>query len=77
MKKIEITPNEITIDEEGDLKIGDMILKIDRKECLKQPKYKSIMEIGNVKVNNIKHFNWMQKLFWNILLGIKIKDIKE
>jgi ABC-type phosphate transport system auxiliary subunit len=27
MKKIEIKPNEITINEEGDLKIGDMILK--------------------------------------------------
>lgn len=44
---------------------------------LEQPKYKSIMEIGNAKVNNIKHFNWIQKLFWSILLGIKIKDIKE
>lgn len=77
MKKIEIKPNEITINEEGDLKIGDMILKIDSKEYLEQPKYKSIMEIGNVKANNIKHFNWIQKLFWSILLGIKIKDIKE
>ena len=54
-------------------------LLIDDNETttLKQPKYKSIIEIGNVKVNNIKHFNWIQKFFWKILLGIKIKDIKE
>ena len=54
-------------------------LLIDDNETttLKQPKYKSTMEIGNVKVNNIKHFNWIQKIFWKILLGIKIRNIKE
>ena len=40
-------------------------LLIDDNETttLKQPKYKSTMEIGNVKVNNIKRFNWIQKIF--------------
>lgn len=55
----------------------DMLLKVDTKEDLKQPKYRLTMEIGNIQVNNIKHFNWLQKIFWKILLGIKIKDIKE
>ena len=67
MKEIKITPNEITINCADTLEI----------EYLEQPKHKSIMEIGNVKEYNIKHFNWIQKLLWSILLGIKIKDIKE
>lgn len=54
-----------------------LLIDDDKTTTLKQPKYKSTMEIGNVKVNNIKHFNWMQKFFWRIILGIKIKDIKE
>lgn len=67
---------KITINTDN-LNQKDLLLKIDTKESIKLPKYKSMMEIGNIKVNNTKHFNWIQKLFWRILLGIKIKDIKE
>ena len=60
-----------------DMGLWRLLIDDNETTTLKQPKYKSIIEIGNVKVNNIKHFNWIQKFFWKILLGIKIKDIKE
>ena len=41
------------------------------------PKNKSKMTIGNVVVFNIKHFNWLQKIIWRILLGIKIEDVED
>lgn len=41
------------------------------------PKYKSEMSIGSITLMNTKHFNWFQKIIWKLLLGIKIKDIKE
>ena len=40
------------------------------------PKNKSKMIIGNTVVFNIKHFNWLQKIMWKILLGIKIEDVE-
>jgi hypothetical protein len=41
------------------------------------PKYKSKMEVGNTVIMNTKHFNWLQKIIWRILLGIKIEDLEE
>ena len=54
---------------------SSMLLKIDCKEVIEVPKYKSSMIIGNMTINNIKHFNWLQKLMFKIFFGIKIKDI--
>jgi hypothetical protein len=40
-------------------------------------KYKSNLIIGNLAINNTKHFNWFHKLMWKLLLGIKIENIEE
>ena len=58
-------------------KDGDELIRIDSKEVLEITKYKSSMIIGNMKINNIKHFNWLQKLMFKIFFGIKIENIKE
>lgn len=39
-------------------------------------KYKSEMNVGDIKVMNTKHFNWINKIFWKMLLGIEIKDVE-
>lgn len=56
-------------------------LKIDENwgkfESVSLPKYKSKMTVGSMVIMNVKKFNWLQKIFWKILLGIKIEDIKE
>jgi len=44
-------------------------------DCL--PKYKSKMSVGNTVIMNTKHFNWLQKIIWRILLGIKIEDVRK
>lgn len=51
------------------------LLRIDSKYVSNTEKYKSEMIIGNITINNIKHFNWLQKLMFKMLFGIKIKDI--
>lgn len=53
------------------------LLRIDYKETLKVKEYKSSMVIGNITINNIKKFNWLQKLMFKIFFGIKIEDIQE
>lgn len=35
-------------------------------------KYQSLMIIGNITINNIKKFNWFQKLMFKLCFGIKI-----
>ena len=40
-------------------------------------KYKSIMVIGNMKISNIKKFNWFQKLMYKICFNIEIKKVGE
>ena len=56
---------------------SNVLVNIDTKKKLKMPHYKSTMEIGNIKINNIKHFNWFQKRMWNLCFGIKILTLKE
>ena len=42
------------------------------------PKPKSKIMIGsNTVIFNDRHFNWLQKKMWKMLLGIKIEDVKE
>ena len=42
------------------------------------PKPKSKIMIGsNTIVFNDRHFNWLQKKMWRLLLGIKIEDVEE
>lgn len=52
------------------------LIRIDYKETLKVKKYKSTLIIGNIRINNVKHFNWFQKLLWKVFFGIKIVDFK-
>ena len=47
------------------------------KSVLELPKYKSIVNIGTLKVATENHFNWFQKRMWNKLLGVTITDITE
>lgn len=58
-------------------KNSNTLIKIDNKETINIPKYKSTLKIGNIIVNNIKHFNCLQKRMFKIFFGIKIEDIKE
>ncbi len=51
------------------------LLRIDSRYVSNTEKYKSELIIGNITINNIKHFNWLQKLMFKIFFGIKIKDI--
>lgn len=56
---------------------SNVLIEIKPKELANERKYKSTMVIGNFTINNIKHFNWLQKLMFKIFFGIKIEDIKE
>ena len=49
---------------------GDVIIKLNENS-------KSILEIGNIKVYNIKKFNWLNRIMFKLLFGIKIKNIKD
>lgn len=49
----------------------------DDTATIKPPKNRSILHIGNAKVYNTKHFNWLNKIMFRIFFGIKIEDIKE
>ena len=55
----------------------NVLVNINTKESFKAPHYKSTMEIGNIQINNIKHFNWFQRKMWNLCFGIKIINLKE
>ena len=49
---------------------GDVIIKLNENS-------KSLLEIGNIKVYNIKKFNWLNRIMFKLVFGIKIKNIKE
>lgn len=51
------------------------LIEIDYRK--KEEKYLSTLTIGNVKVNNIKKFNWFNRLMFKLVFGIKIENIKE
>lgn len=39
-------------------------------------KYQSSMIIGNMTINNIKKFNWFQRLMYKICFNIEIKKLR-
>lgn len=67
-----IARNNIKINEYISPKMttGDVIIKLNENS-------KSILEIGNIKVYNIKKFNWINRIMFKLLFGIKIKNIKD
>lgn len=42
----------------------------------KNEKYKSKFIIGNIEINNIKKFNWFNRLMFKLFFGIKIENRK-
>jgi hypothetical protein len=50
---------------------------IAKIENIGSAEHKSKMTIGAITIYNTKHFNWLQKRMWKILLGIKIEDVEE
>lgn len=71
-KIADIARNSLKINEYISPKIttGDVIIKLNENN-------KSILEIGNIKVYNIKKFNWLNRIMFKLLFGIKIKNIKD
>ena len=70
-KIADIAKKSIKIDNYIPSKIatGDVVIKLSDNN-------KSILEIGNIKVYNIKKFNWFNRLMFKLVFGIKIKKIK-
>ena len=70
-KIAEIIKNSLKIDNSLTAKIttGDVVIKLNDNN-------KSILEIGNIKVYNIKKFNWLQRKMFKIFFGIKINNLE-
>lgn len=49
---------------------GDVVIRLNDNN-------KSILEIGNIKLYNIKKFNWFHRIMFKLVFGIKIENIKE
>lgn len=52
------------------------LIEIYLKEKLNTKNYRSKLIIGNMRINNTKHFNWVQKLMWKLFFRIQIIDIE-
>ncbi len=66
MDNIGITTSEDMISK---INTGDVVIRLNNNN-------KSILEIGNIKIYNIKKFNWFHRLMIKLVFGIKIKNIK-
>ena len=63
----DITSDEFDIQQEP-------LIEIDYRK--KEEKYHSILIIGNMKIRNIKKFNWFRRVMFKLVFGIKIENIK-
>lgn len=70
-KIAEITKASLEIDNNLITKIttGDVVIKLNDNN-------KSILKIGNIKIYNIKKFNWLQRKMFKIFFGIKINNLE-
>lgn len=70
-KIAEITKNSLKIDNSLTAKIttGDVVIRFNDNN-------KSLLEIGNIKIYNIKKFNWIQRKMFKIFFGIKINNLE-
>lgn len=48
---------------------GDTVIRLNDNN-------KSILEIGNIKIYNIKKFNWLQRKMFKVFFGIKINNLE-
>ena len=51
------------------LTTGDVVIRLNDNN-------KSLLEIGNIKIYNIKKFNWFQRKMFKIFFGIKIVNLE-
>lgn len=72
----DITSASFDLDQELYVKEQELI-RMDYKEDLKVKNYRSKLIIGNIQINNIKHFNWFQKIMWKLMFGIKIINLEK
>jgi len=71
IKIADITKSSLAINNNILTKITteDVVIKLNDNN-------KSILEIGNIKVYNIKKFNWLQRKMFKIFFGIKINNLE-
>lgn len=48
---------------------GDVVIRFNDNN-------KTLLEIGNIKIYNIKKFNWLQRKMFKIFFGIKINNLE-
>ena len=70
-KIAETTKNSLKLDNSLITKIttGDVVIKLNDNN-------KSLLEIGNIRIYNIKKFNWFQRKMFKIFFGIKIVNLE-
>ena len=63
--------NNIKLDDSLITKIttGDVVIRLNDNN-------KSLLELGNIKIYNIKKFNWLQRKMFKIFFGIKIVNLE-
>ena len=71
IKIADITKSSLAINNNILTKITteDVVIKLNDNN-------KSILEIGNIKVYNIKKFNWLQRKMFKIFFEIKINNLE-
>ncbi len=68
---IRLDENLIYKDESLTSKIttGDIVIKLNDNN-------KSILEIGNIKIYNIKRFSWLQRKMFKVFFGVEISNLE-
>lgn len=71
IKLAKITKESLKVDNSLTTKIttGDVVIRFNDNN-------KSLLEIGNIKIYNIKKFNWFQRKMFKIFFGIKINNLE-
>ena len=70
-KIAEITKNSFKLDNNltTEITTGDVVISLNDNN-------KSLLEIGNIKIYNIKNFNWLQRKMFKVFFGIKIINLE-
>lgn len=68
---IRLDENLIVEDKETIPKIttGDIVIRLTDNN-------KSILEIGNIKIYNIKRFSWIQRKMFKVFFGVEISNLE-
>ena len=70
-KIAKITKNSFKVDNNltTEITTGDVVISLNDNN-------KSLLEVGNIKIYNIKKFNWLQRKMFKIFFGIKINNLE-